>query len=96
LRGKSVKASWGEVSTKRVEQAVGCQYRTAIAKLHELENKGLATSRRVGNAYLWTLADTSNVQARDADREPAPNRLRRTLRMHSTALGPHDPTDDLD
>lgn len=76
--------------------AVGCQYRTAIAKLHELENKGLATSRRVGNAYLWTLADTSNVQARDADREPDPQSPSEDTKDALDGSGPHDPTDDLD
>ena len=51
----------GDVGTKDVEEAVGCEYRTAIAKLHELENRGLVTSRRVGNAYLWNLPETNNI-----------------------------------
>jgi hypothetical protein len=86
----------GEADTKRVEQAVGCQYRTAIAKLHELEDQGLATSRRVGNAYLWTLADTGDVRARDADREPdTPESPSEDTKDALDGSGPYDPTDDL-
>jgi hypothetical protein len=68
----------GDVGTKDVEEAVGCEYRTAIAKLHELEDRGLVTFRRVGNAYLWSLPATCNMastsQNEDAsqEREAAP------------------------
>jgi len=59
----------GDVGTKDVEEAVGCEYRTAIARLHELEDRGIITSRRVGNAYLWSLAEIHNMESRSGDRQ---------------------------
>jgi hypothetical protein len=53
----------GDVGTKAVENAVGCEYRTAIAKLHELEEQGVISSRRIGNAYLWNLEEPDQTQA---------------------------------
>lgn len=47
----------GSAGTQEVADAVGCKYRTANAKLHDLEEQGLVSSRKVGNAYLWMLAD---------------------------------------
>jgi CRP-like cAMP-binding protein len=40
---------------EEVADEVGCKYRTANAKLHELEERGEITSQKVGNAYLWML-----------------------------------------
>lgn len=48
----------GAAGTQEVADAVGCKYRTANAKLHELEEEGRITARKVGNAYLWSLADS--------------------------------------
>ena len=48
-----------EVGTKAVEHAVGCEYRTALAKLKELEDRYVVTTSRVGNAYLWSLAEST-------------------------------------
>lgn len=45
-----------EVGTKDVEEEVGCEYRTAYGKLHELEDMGLVSERRIGNAHLWSLS----------------------------------------
>lgn len=45
-------------STQEVADEVGCAYRTAFAKLSELEDKGEVTSRKVGNARLWQLPST--------------------------------------
>jgi len=45
----------GSAGTQEVADAVGCKYRTANAKLHDLEDNGEITSRKVGNAYLWML-----------------------------------------
>jgi len=47
----------GAAGTQEVADAVGCKYRTANSKLHDLEDAGEVTSRKVGNAYLWQLAD---------------------------------------
>jgi len=43
------------VSTNAVAEEVGCAYRTAHARLKELESEGVVTSRRVANALLWEL-----------------------------------------
>lgn len=59
----------GDVGTKDVEKAVGCEYRTAIAKLHELEDRGIITSRRVGNAYLWGIVETTNMESGIVDQQ---------------------------
>lgn len=45
----------GGVSTSEVAEAVGCAYRTAHARLNDLETEGVVTSRRVANALLWEL-----------------------------------------
>jgi Fic family protein len=45
----------GSAGTQDVADAVGCKYRTANAKLHELEEEGRVSARKVGNAYLWSL-----------------------------------------
>jgi predicted ArsR family transcriptional regulator len=41
-------------TTSDVAEAVGCKYRTAKARLDELEDEGRVTSRAVGSALLWT------------------------------------------
>ena len=53
----ALRALGGSAGTQDVADEVGCKYRTANAKLHELEEEGVATSQKVGNAYLWTVAD---------------------------------------
>jgi len=45
----------GSAGTQEVADEVGCKYRTANAKLHELEERGEIASQKVGNAYLWML-----------------------------------------
>lgn len=45
----------GEASTQEIADQVGCAYRTAYAKLSELEDEGKISSRKVGNAKLWQL-----------------------------------------
>ena len=47
----------GAAGTQEVADEVGCAYRTAHAKLSELEADGAITSRKVGNAKLWMLVD---------------------------------------
>lgn len=48
----------GAAGTQEVANEVGCAYRTAFAKLSELEDKDKVTSRKVGNAQLWQLPST--------------------------------------
>ena len=47
----------GSAGTQDVADEVGCAYRTAYAKLTELEERGDVTSRKVGNARLWEVDD---------------------------------------
>lgn len=47
----------GSAGTQDVADVVGCKYRTANAKLHELKDRGEVTARKVGNAYLWMLPE---------------------------------------
>lgn len=43
----------GAAGTQEVADEVGCAYRTAFAKLSDLEEEGKISSRKVGNAKLW-------------------------------------------
>jgi hypothetical protein len=43
----------GAAGTQEVADEVGCAYRTAYAKLTELEKEEKINSRKVGNAKLW-------------------------------------------
>lgn len=43
----------GTAGTQEIADEVGCSYRTAHAKLTELEEDGKIASRKVGNAKLW-------------------------------------------
>jgi hypothetical protein len=43
----------GAAGTQKVADEVGCAYRTAYAKLTELEKEEKINSRKVGNAKLW-------------------------------------------
>ena len=45
----------GAAGTQEVADKMGCAYRTAHAKLTQLENEGQISSRQVGNAKLWQL-----------------------------------------
>lgn len=45
----------GAAGTQEIANEIGCAYRTAHAKLSELEEEGRITSRKVGNAKLWQL-----------------------------------------
>jgi Mn-dependent DtxR family transcriptional regulator len=48
----------GTAGTQEIANEIGCAYRTAHAKLSELEEEGRITSRKVGNAKLWQLKDS--------------------------------------
>ena len=47
----------GAGGTQEVADKIGCAYRTAHAKLTELEEENEVTSRKVGNAKLWQLPE---------------------------------------
>lgn len=49
--------SKGGVTSSDVADAVGCKYRTAHKRLNDLKDEGKVTSRKVGNSFLWMLAD---------------------------------------
>ena len=84
-----------ELGTKDVQQQIGCEYRTAIAKLNELEEKGKITSRKVGNAYLWKLDESGDVDQSKTD-EDAPQAddisSNETERKTASSKGTYDPT----
>uniref|UniRef100_A0A7D5L3N7 ArsR family transcriptional regulator n=1 Tax=Natrinema halophilum TaxID=1699371 RepID=A0A7D5L3N7_9EURY len=52
---EALKNLGGSAGTQEVADEVGCKYRTANAKLHELKERGEVTARKVGNAYLWMI-----------------------------------------
>jgi len=54
----AIESLGGSAGTRELADEVDCAYRTAHAKLTELEEEGLLASRKVGNAKLWQL-DTS-------------------------------------
>lgn len=43
--------------TQEVAEEIGSSYETAFKKLKELESEGRVTSRKVGNALLWGVAE---------------------------------------
>jgi predicted transcriptional regulator len=47
----------GAASTTEVAEAVGCDRRTAHLRLTELAEDEWVTNRRVGRAYLWSVAE---------------------------------------
>lgn len=52
-----VDAARGGTTTSDVADAVGCKYRTAYARLTDLEDEGRVTSQKVGNSLLWDAVD---------------------------------------
>ncbi len=50
----------GSAGTQEVADEVGCAYRTAHAKLTEMDAEERLTSRKVGNAKLWELSASEN------------------------------------
>ena len=52
-------------TTSEVAEAVGCKYRTAYARLGDLQEEGGVTSTKVGNTLLWEVVDESNGRGGD-------------------------------
>lgn len=61
---EALEALSGAAGTQEVADEIGCAYRTAYARLSELEKAGEITSRKVGNARLWQL-DSSETSTGD-------------------------------
>lgn len=51
----AIEDAGGAAGTQEVADVVGCEYRTANARLHELKENGDVEARKVANAYLWML-----------------------------------------
>lgn len=47
----------GPASTSEVADHVECDRRTAYLKMGTLEDEGYVTSRKIGQARLWSVAD---------------------------------------
>jgi hypothetical protein len=54
---KALAALDGMASTQEVATEAECEYRTTYEKLVGLEDSGEITSRKVGNARLWSIAE---------------------------------------
>lgn len=52
---KAVEELGGEAGTNEVATEIGSSYETAYRKLHELEDEGEVSSRKVGTALLWRI-----------------------------------------
>lgn len=50
-------ATLGSAGTQEVADKLGSSYETAYHKLRALEDNGRVTSRKVGNARLWSIAE---------------------------------------
>ena len=51
----------GPASTSEIGDHVGCDRRTAYLKMGTLEDEGHVTSRKIGQARLWSVAaETDN------------------------------------
>lgn len=54
----AIESFGGSAGTQEIADEIGCAYRTAHAKLTDLEEEGQIASRNVGNAKLWQLEST--------------------------------------
>ncbi|DAC85259.1 hypothetical protein [Natrinema versiforme] len=67
----------GGATTSEASDAVGCQYRTAYARLNDLEDEGRVTSRKIGNTLLWEATEPAPSDRRESaggSPEPEPDR----------------------
>lgn len=49
----------GMAGTGEIADRVGCAHDTAYKRLQRMEEEGMVSSRKVGNALLWTNTDKS-------------------------------------
>lgn len=59
-------------TTREVADAVGCKYRTAHARLGDLEDEGRVSSRKIGASLLWTAVESVPRDAPDTAGREAP------------------------
>jgi len=49
----------GIAGTGDIADSVGCAHDTAYKRLQEMEDRGLVTSRKVGNTLLWSVEQSN-------------------------------------
>lgn len=75
-------------TTAEVAEAVGCKYRTAYARLNDLEDEGRVQSREVGNSLLWTAVDDADAEGDvEAGDGPASQQRREHAAHEAPAAG---------
>jgi Mn-dependent DtxR family transcriptional regulator len=50
---KAIDKAGGMAGTGEISDQVGCAHDTAYKRLQKIEQKGLVSSRKVGNTLLW-------------------------------------------
>ncbi len=55
----------GMAGTGNIADLVGCAHDTAYKRLQQMEEKGLISSRKVGNTLLWTVDETNQNSTDD-------------------------------
>ena len=53
----AINAEGGMAGTGKIAEHVGCAHDTAYKRLQNMEEAGLISSRKVGNALLWEKVD---------------------------------------
>jgi len=56
----AINAEGGMAGTGDIADLVGCAHDTAYKRLQKMEEKGLVSSRKVGNTLLWTDTKTED------------------------------------
>ena len=64
---EAIEDSGGMASTTDVSDHIGCSYDLAYKRLKEFEDDGEIESRKVANARLWMIGESSEES--DSDRE---------------------------
>lgn len=57
----AIRALGGDATTSEVAAELGCAYRTAHARLSELDDSGTVTVREVGNSLLWSVTEENTT-----------------------------------
>lgn len=62
------------MTTSEVADAVGCEYRTAYARLRDLIDEGHVSSREIGNSLLWRAVIDPPVGTTDESTDQGPTK----------------------
>ncbi|WP_458207320.1 transcriptional regulator [Haladaptatus sp. NG-SE-30] len=54
---EAIRAEGGMCGTRDVADRVGCSYELAFKRLHELQENGKITSKKVGGSRVWMVND---------------------------------------